>query len=566
MAADYNRKLRETYMQQKDTGERERLLEENKCSFEALGGVQAQIEEITNWIEAPLKHSKCYEFIGIKPSKGILVHGPCGSGKTSFVYGAGNHSRLPVISVTRADFISGSASRSDNGQQEAIAKKIESLLPAIVLIEALDMACKRKENLDSEADRRVVDRMVDFLDALPMSAVLIATATTPDDIDPVLRRSGRIDREVALRVPSVLERKEILEKTLGKIRCKGINIDGVAVHTPGYVGADIVALITEAGHCAVLKALKKQKGTPSPESLWITQEDMDQALKKVQPSARKEGFTVVPETTFDDIGALDEVKGILEMAIIQPTLNPEMFASVGIKKPSGVLLHGPPGTGKTMLARAIANQTHCNFISVKGPEIINMYYGESERSIRRIFSRARASAPCVIFFDEIDSICGSRGSGASRFGDTLVNQLLVEMDGLQERGAVYLIGATNRLDIIDRALLRPGRFDSIIEVAPPTEKDLQTILGKKLCSLSVSPSVRCGEFTLRGLTGADIDLLVREAGSLSIQDIAQNGNNRYDTKCTTTDTNTPQISHFHLQKALETVRERKKRIDPFGNV
>ncbi|KAI5188651.1 ribosome biogenesis ATPase [Nematocida sp. AWRm77] len=552
---DYNKRLREAYLQHKEAGEREKALEQNKADIKHLGGLDEQIKEILEYIKLPLEHHKYYEYVGVSPSRGIMVHGPCGSGKTSFVHSIANACRVPVVPLTRADFI------LKSGEDNAAAQinKAVSMAPAIIFVDEMDTFCRNREELDSESDKRIVNRMMEVIDTLPNKLVLICAATTADAVDPALRRSGRVDREIKLCVPTEEKRVEIIRKVLKDIKHADMDYRELAKCTPGYVGADIKSLVAEAGHCAVVRHLEvraAKENAPSESvhcdsldllhTLHITQEDMMHALKKVQPSAKKEGFIVVPETTFEDIGALHKIKHVLDMTIIQPTLHPERFAAVGIKRPAGVLLYGPPGTGKTMLARAIAGKSHCNFISVKGPELINMYYGESERSLRKLFSRARASQPCVIFFDEIDSICGQRGGNSSRYSDTLVNQLLVEMDGLEERGAVYLIGATNRLDIIDRALLRPGRFDKVIEILPPGKTELVEILEKKLSKISVDCGVDLNALLLDGLTGAEIDLLVREAGSISLEENA---------------TEHPRITQVHLEEALNLVLQKKVRLN-----
>ncbi|KAI5171344.1 ribosome biogenesis ATPase [Nematocida sp. LUAm3] len=543
--SDYNKRIRETYMTSKEQGERERLLSQNPIDFSKLGGVDKQKEKMLLYVKQPLEQYKYYEYIGIKPSSGILVHGPSGSGKTSFIHAAANACRLPIIHVKREDLI------KKNQQEDPLSlliKRAESLKPSLLYINELDTFCRKKEELESESEKLLLSKIIELLDTLPKEVILISEAINISEIDPSVRRSGRLDKEIQMNVPSEEEREEIIKKLLITVKHNNLDKKILSKITPGYVAADLKSLLTEAGGIAIKRVLSTQENSfstsPQLHLLKIEQKDVEQALLSVEPSAMKEGFTIPQNISFSDIGALHEVKKVLELAIVQPSLHPERFLQVGIRKPAGVLLYGPPGTGKTMLARAIASKSHCNFISIKGPEVINMYHGESERTVRKLFARARASQPCVIFFDEIDSICGKRGGDSSRYSDTLVNQLLVEMDGLEERGAVYLIGATNRIDIIDKALLRPGRFDKLIEVLPPSPRDLLEIVTKKLEKVSTHPDVHLEDLPLEGLTGADVDLLVREAGLLSLEHTPSHI--------------LPRISQEFLLMALQNVKGRRR--------
>lgn len=546
--SEYNKRLRESYLSNRTVDERTKLLEQNTHSFEKLAGIDSQKEEVLEILQMALEYAKYYEYVGVDTVSGILVQGPCGCGKTAFAYSAAKEARLPVFPITRSDFIIKGSAQEDNAS--SISAKAQTYAPSIVLIDDIDSFCKKRESMENESDRRLVLRVVEFISSLPKKVLVIATATSVEEVDPVLRRAGRLEKEIRLMVPTEKERKKIIDKLLKPTEhSKSIDLHKITKLTPGYVGADIKLLITEAGHQAVKRFVKTKSdinGPPNKNMLSsgpsITEEDILYAICNIQPVAKKEGFTTASDISLDDVGAMHQIKSVLEMAIVQPSLYPERFLKVGIQRPAGVLLYGPPGTGKTMLARAISNKTHCNFISVKGPELISMYYGESERAIRKLFARAKASQPCVIFFDEIDSICRRRDAGASKFGDTLVNQLLIEMDGLEGRGAVYVLGATNRIDILDRALLRPGRFDSIIEVLPPTQNDLVEILSKKLFKVSVAMDISVCTMYLEGLTGADLDLLVREAGNICLQ------NTPLDKE--------PAITQEHLDHALERLREK----------
>jgi ribosome biogenesis ATPase len=557
-AVDYNKRLRETYSHNKTLSERERAVCANsKHKIEDLGGVEKQIERALQVIRMPLEHARYYKMVGVEAAKGVLVHGPSGSGKTVFVHAIAAHCRLPLLKVSPAEV--GGKLRAET--IKSIFRKAEEMRPAIIFVDEVDTLCGKRGSPETDSEKSMSAELCSAMDDLAGGVVVVGASADPEAIDPSLRRSGRMSSEVRMCVPVEAERVDILRKLVSKIEHTDIDLQYIAKHTPGYVGADLQALVAEAGQICVRRGLVeigRIRGGVGQASAEVTVEmhrdesevfsveerDFEAALKVVQPSAKKEGFVVIPDVTFEDIGALEDVKRVLEMSIIKPSLYPEKFRRVGIQRPSGVLLHGPPGCGKTMLAKAIASKSHCNFISVKGPELISMYVGESERAIRKVFSRARFSQPCVIFFDEIDSICAKRG-GTSKYGDTLVNQLLVEMDGLEERGEVYLIGATNRIDIIDKALLRPGRFDNVVEIPPPTREEAVEIFAKKTCNVSVEAGVDPESLGLEGFTGAEIEMIVREAGSMCLQE--------------NFDSDAPVIGTRHFLEAREKVLSNRNR-------
>ncbi|KAI9209680.1 ribosome biogenesis ATPase RIX7 [Polychytrium aggregatum] len=541
-----------------------------------LGGIDHCIEEVLQLIGMPLKHPEIYLHLGIQPPRGILLHGPPGCGKTLLANAIAGEAAVPFVSISAPSVVSGMSGESEKKIRE-VFEEAKELAPCLLFIDEIDAITPKRETAQREMERRIVAQLLTCMDDLSLEKtnnkpVLIIGATNrPDALDPALRRAGRFDREISMGVPDEDGRTKILEKLCSKLRLAGdLDCRKLAKLTPGFVGADLNALTAEAGAVAVKRIFHEIRNVsadtpgdadlemqdaegdsakltagihsvvtghssisdfldarPTPltedelEPLCITLDDFLAAVKQVQPSAKREGFATVPDVSWDDIGALELVRQELRMAVVEPVKHPDLFLRVGITSPMGVLLYGPPGCGKTLLAKAVANESQCNFISVKGPELLNKYVGESERSVRQVFARAAASAPCVIFFDELDALCPARSNDAdSQSSSRLVNTLLTEMDGMQGRKQVFVLAATNRPDMIDPAMLRPGRLDKALYVDLPNPQErldiLKTITRKTplkdvdLALIATDP--RCD-----GLSGADLSSLVREAAIAALR-------------------------------------------------
>ncbi|KAJ2161480.1 Ribosome biogenesis ATPase rix7 [Coemansia sp. RSA 552] len=549
-----------------------------------LGGVDSCIEDVLELVVMPLKHPEVYMHTGVQPPRGVLLHGAPGCGKTLLANAIAGEVGVPFLQISAPSVVSGMSGESEKKLREVFDEARE-LAPCIVFIDEIDAITPKRETAQREMERRIVAQMLTCIDDLSWDktdykpVMLIGATNRPDSLDPALRRAGRFDREIAMPVPDEAAREQILHVLCKRLLLSGdFDIKELARRTPGYVGADLTALTTAAGMVAVKRifhALKALPGTDAaaadsltdsmaidddgqrtstpvqwdaqpaseklrtissflerhpdpltPEELAplaISNADFIQALGKVQPSAKREGFATVPGVTWSDIGALGKVREELRMAVVEPIRNPEMFAQVGITAPAGVLLWGAPGNGKTLLAKAIANESHTNFISVKGGELMSKYVGDSERAVRQVFSRARASSPCVVFFDELDALCSRRGGEQSEASARVVNTLLTEIDGMEARKSVYIIAATNRPDIIDPAMLRPGRLDKLLYVELPTAAEraeiLRTLskktpLGPDVDMETVARDPRC-----EGFSGADLAGLVREASVTALRSV-----------------------------------------------
>lgn len=509
--------------------------------FSDLAGIDSILQDIRELIEYPLTHPEIYAHIGIDPPRGILLHGPPGCGKTLLAKAVGGEIGVPLLSISAPEVVSGMSGESEEKLRKLFDDAV-ALAPSIIFIDEIDAITGKRDSSTRGMERRIVAQLQTCMDSLndksnqAKPVMIIGATNRPDALDSALRRAGRFDREIALGIPDEAARRAILILMTRRMKISGdIDYDALAAQTPGYVGADLSALTKEAAIIAVnriftqlgVTSLEGDTHVEIPEEqlaqLAVEQSDFEAALKKVQPSSKREGFVTVPNTTWDDIGALASVREKLRVSVVEPIRNPQLFRAMGLTMPAGVLLYGPPGCGKTLLAKAVSNESRANFISIKGPELLNKYVGESERGVRQVFQRARASSPCVIFFDEIDALCPKRGmdGGSNGVSERMVNMLLTEMDGLEDRKQVFVIAATNRPDIIDPAMLRPGRLDQLLLVPLPTPDDrldiLQTITRKTplaedvdLRAIAMDP--RCERFS-----GADLSNLVREASLTAIR-------------------------------------------------
>ncbi|KAI0156604.1 putative AAA family ATPase/60S ribosome export protein Rix7 [Xylariaceae sp. FL1272] len=525
-----------------------------------LGGMDDAIEVLVESITLPMKEPEfCLEGV-IRPARGVLIHGPPGCGKTMLAKAYAADLGVSFIPVSAPSLVAGMSGESEKKIRE-LYDEARKLAPSLVFIDEIDAIMGKRENAQREMEKRIVAQMLTCMDDCDPQktggklVVTLAATNRPDSIDPALRRAGRFDHEIGLGIPNEPAREAILRKMLSKIRVSDdVDVKMLAKRTPGFVGADLESLISQAQkrltralmseyanddssaameidsgnqmsaivqlHHAIVAA--PDNSTPRTKYILSMSHFME-AVKQVQPSSKREGFSTIPDTTWSHIGSLENVREELMYSIVRPIENPQAFAALGIEAPSGVLLWGPPGCGKTLLAKAVANESKANFISVKGPELLNKYVGESERSVRQVFSRARASAPCVVFFDELDALVPRRDSSGTDSSARVVNQLLTELDGMSSRSGVYVIGATNRPDMIDPAILRPGRLGTNIFVDLPDSAGRVEILKTRIRRLvpsytdfhvleAVARDARC-----EGFSGADIDNLHSAAAKAAMK-------------------------------------------------
>ncbi|KAJ7274584.1 P-loop containing nucleoside triphosphate hydrolase protein [Mycena haematopus] len=548
-----------------------------------LGGIENCIEKMLELVAMPLCHPEIYLHTGVQPPRGVLLHGPPGSGKTLLANAIAGELGVPFISISAPSIVSGMSGESEKTLRDTF-EEAKRVAPCLLFIDEIDAITPKRESAQREMERRIVAQFLTCMDEMSWDktdnkpVIVMGATNRPDSLDAALRRAGRFDHEISLGVPDEAARAKILRVLSSKLRLDGnFDFTALAKATPGYVGADLAALTGAAGIIAVKRIFKQlsdgtlvlpsvsedthdvlmadpTSSTPpssapvlaptfsfsfpipptassiahflnahptplTPEQLaplLITPDDFTHALKQVQPSAQREGFATVPDVTWADIGALHATRDALQMAIVLPLRRPLLFRSVGIAAPCGVLLWGPPGCGKTLLAKAVANESQANFISVKGPELLNKYVGESERAVRQVFARARASSPCVIFFDELDALVPRRDDSLSESSARVVNTLLTELDGLDARKSVYVVAATNRPDMIDPAMVRPGRLDKLLYVDLPAAEERREIVRTLLRGVPIGGAEDAVEQLVQerceGYSGADLAALVRESG------------------------------------------------------
>ena len=448
-------------------------------SYEDIGGLKEEVKKVREMIEIPLKRPELFEKLGIAPPKGVLMHGPPGTGKTLLAKAVASESDAHFIAINGPEIMSKYVGGSEENLREYF-EEAEENSPSIIFIDELDAIAPKREETNGEVERRTVAQLLTLMDGLKSrgQVVVIGATNRPDSLDPALRRPGRFDREIEIGVPDSEERKEVLEiHTRNMPLADDVDLDKIANTTHGFVGADLESLCKEAAMRVVRRILPEiQNDEEIPkevmEKIVVTGDDFKNAQKEIQPSALREVLVQIPDIKWDDVGGLEDVKQELKEAVEWPLKHPETFQRLGIRPPKGTLLYGIPGTGKTLLAKAVASESEANFISVKGPELLSKWVGESEKGVREVFRKAKQASPTVIFFDEIDAIASTRSGNDTDSGVTkrVVNQLLTEMDGLEELEDVAIIAATNRPDILDAGLMRPGRFDRHIQVKEPDEE------------------------------------------------------------------------------------------------
>ncbi len=501
-----------------------------RVTWEDIGDLEEAKQKIREIIELPLKHPELFKHLGIEPPKGILLHGPPGTGKTLLAKALANEIGAYFTVINGPEIMSKFYGESEERLRQ-IFREAEEHAPAIIFIDEIDSIAPRREEVTGEVEKRVVAQLLALMDGLKErgKVIVIGATNRPEALDPALRRPGRFDREIEIPPPDKRARREILAvHTRNMPLDEDVDLDKIADMTHGYTGADIAALVKEAAMVALRRFIKEGKidlTKPVPaeklRELKVGMNDFLEAMKYIQPTLIREIFVEVPEVRWSDIGGLEHVKQQLREAVEWPMKHPEVFEKMGIDAPKGILLFGPPGCGKTLLAKAVATESGANFIAVRGPEILSKWVGESEKAVRQIFRRARQVAPTVIFFDEIDSIAPARGSRFdSGVTDRIVNQLLTEMDGIEPLRKVVVIGATNRPDILDPALLRPGRFDRLIYVPPPDYKARIEIFKVHTRKMPLAPDVNLEELARKteGYSGADIEAVCREAALIALRE------------------------------------------------
>jgi len=523
-----------------------------EITYEDIGGLNDEVKKIREMVEIPMKRPEIFQRLGIEPPKGVLLHGPPGTGKTLLAKAVANESDANFILLNGPEVMSKYYGESEKKIRD-IFEEAEKSAPAIIFIDEIDAIAPKREDVGGEVERRVVSQILTMMDGLKSrgKVIVIGATNRVNALDSALRRPGRFDREIEVGVPSKKGRLQVLKIHTRGMPLVKVNLEEIASLTHGFVGADLEALTKEAAMNVLRKYLPKLKLEGEDqippevlEKLIIKQDDFVDALKVVRPSAMREVLVETPNVSWENVGGLEGIKRDLKEAVEWPLKYPDSFKRMGIKPPRGILLYGPPGTGKTLLAKAVAKQSEANFIQVKGPSLLSMWVGKSEEGMRKVFERARQVAPCVIFFDEIDSLAGKRGgqdAGGSKVTERVLNQMLAEMDGLEDLSDVLVVGATNRPDMLDSALLRPGRFDKILLVNAPDEVGRENILRIHTSKMPVDKKetlVKDFAKKTEGYTGADLESFVREAAMIALRE----------------DVNSEEVKKEHFEKALDKVK------------
>ncbi|OIV91537.1 hypothetical protein TanjilG_08949 [Lupinus angustifolius] len=572
-----------------------RVLEEVKGKkegpmFKDLGGMKEVLEELKMEVIVPLCHPQVPRQLGVRPMAGILLYGPPGCGKTKLAHAIANETSLPFYQISATELVSGVSGASEENIRELFSKAYRTA-PSIVFIDEIDAIASKRENLQREMEKRIVTQLMSCMDQSsrlmqpaegsessddrPGYVLVIGATNRPDAVDPAIRRPGRFDREIVVGIPDESAREEILSVLTRNLKLDGsFDLQKIARSTPGFVGADLAALANKAGNLAMKRIIDERKHdlmSDHTEDWWrepwlpeeidklaIKMSDFEEAVKMVQPSSRREGFSSIPNVKWEDVGGLDVLRQEFERYIVRRIKYPEDYEGFGVDLETGFLLYGPPGCGKTLIAKAVANEAGANFIHIKGPELLNKYVGESELAVRTLFSRARTCSPCVLFFDEVDALTTKRGKEGGWVIERLLNQLLIELDGADQRQGVFVIGATNRPEVMDRAVLRPGRFGKLLYVPLPSADErvliLKALARKKPIDASVDLSAIARMEACENLSGADLSALINEAAMAALEEKLTSTEITYDAFSIKT-------SHFEaaLRKVSPSVSDMQKK-------
>ena len=504
------------------------VMSTTRVTYEDVGGLNEELKRVREMIELPLKHPKLFERLSIDPPKGVLLHGPPGTGKTWIAKAVANEAGANFLSVQGPEIMSKYYGQSEEKLRDKF-EEAKDQSPSIIFIDELDSIAPKRDDVKGEVERRVVAQLLTLLDGLTQrgETIVIAATNRVDAIDPALRRPGRFDREIEIGLPDRRGRKEILQiHTRGMPVSNDVELSKLSEFTHGFAGADLESLAKEAAMRALRRYLPEiEMGEPIPsevlEKMEVNEKDFFQALRDIEPSSLREIMVEIPQVSWEDVGGLENIKEKLKDSVERPISDPESFIEMGIEPPKGILLYGPPGTGKTLLAKAIANESNANFISVKGPEVLSKWVGESEKAIREVFKKARQTAPSIVFLDELDAIAPKRGErGIDGTSERVVNQLLTSLDGIERTTDIVVLGATNRPDRIDQALLRAGRFDHRLSVPIPDRQARKKVFEVHTKKMPIWDDV---DFDIlldstESFVGADIEALCREAGLKAIKE------------------------------------------------
>lgn len=534
-------------------------------SYEDVGGLKRELHRIREIIELPLRYPEVFERLGIDAPKGVLLYGPPGCGKTLIARAVAHETEATFFSVNGPEII-----HKFYGESEAHLRKIfeeaAKKTPSIIFLDEIDAIAPKREQAVGDVEKRVVAQLLALMDGLNkrQNVIVIGATNIPNALDPALRRPGRFDREISISIPDRLGRKEILEiHSRGMPLAEDVSIDRLAAITHGFVGADLMALCREAAMICLRRIMPKIDFASASipydtlSKLEVHMDDFTHALQEVEPSAIREVFVEIPDVTWKDVGGLQNVRQQLIESVEWPIKHADLFAQTGVKAPKGILLSGPPGCGKTLLAKAVANESQVNFISVKGPALLSKYVGESEKGVREVFKKAKQAAPCIVFFDEIDALVPSRGAGGSdsHVGERVISQFLTELDGVEELEGVVVLAATNRPDLLDPALLRPGRFDIQVEISLPDRQERKEIFAIGLRNKPLAEGISTDALAeqTEGLSGAELQAICRRAALEAIRAVVARSPDPATTEGGET-ARKPVITQASLEQGLKEVR------------